>query len=67
MMSNTQKISEMCRRVGLPAKTGMEIYYMALNCAVKLGLPRANMTLVAQAIKYAGDNKEALKPRWRIP
>lgn len=65
-MSNTQKIAEMCRRVGLPMKTGSEIYYMALNCAVKLGRPRADMVLVAKAIKYAADNKRDLKPQWRI-
>lgn len=66
-MSNTQKIAEMCRRVGLPVKTGSEIYYMALNCAMKLGSPRADMVLVAQAIKYAADNKDRLKPQWRTP
>jgi hypothetical protein len=64
-MSNTQKITEMCSRVGLPQRLGMEIYYMAMNAALRLGRPRADMVLVAKAIKYASENKHRLQPKWR--
>ena len=65
-MSNSTKAVVMATRVGLPGRTGTEIFLMALRCAARSGLGRPNMVLVANAIKYAADNKDQLKPQWRV-
>lgn len=65
-MSNLEMAHEMGRRVGLSRRLSREIFLMALNCALKLGQPKADMVLVAKAIKYASDNKDQLKPQWRF-
>lgn len=65
-MSNAEKIEEMCRRVGLPIRTGSHIYTKALIRAVRFGQNSADMVLVAKAIKYVAENREHLRPQWRI-
>lgn len=65
-MSNSTKAVLMATRVGLPGRTGTEIFVMALKCAAQLGRGRPDMVLVAKAIKYAADNKDRLKPQWRM-
>lgn len=51
---------EMARRAGIPHATGRVILSMARICLRKAG-KSMNMILVAEAIKYAGDNKHLLK------
>jgi NRPS condensation-like uncharacterized protein len=63
-MTNSRMVNEMCRRVGLSAMLGQRIRLMALSCAIKNG-HEIDMTLVARAIKYAGDNKHLLKKEYQ--
>jgi hypothetical protein len=63
-MNNATKAVMMARRVDLPDRTGTEIYRMA-SISMYNYPAEVRMVLVAQAIKYAADNKESLKPQWR--
>lgn len=64
-LSNATKAIIMARRVGLPDRTGTEIFRMATTSLINY--PASwRMMIVANAIKYAADNKEQLKPQWRV-
>jgi hypothetical protein len=56
---------EMCKRVGIANRAGNFIISM-----VRLRRPQpgmlVDMAVVAQGIKYAGDNKEFLKPQFTL-
>lgn len=61
-MSNVQKTVEMARRVGLSRDFAIKVFYMGLRT---MGGRTLDMTVIARAIKYAGDNKHLLKPENR--
>jgi hypothetical protein len=64
-LSNATKAIVMARRVGLPDRTGSEIFRMA-TISMHTYPAQVRMVVVANAIKYAADNKESLKPQWRV-
>jgi hypothetical protein len=64
-MSNSTKAILMAQRVGLPAHTGSEIFRMATISMINYPA-QVRMMVTANAIKYAADHREDLKPQWRI-
>ena len=64
-MGQGEMVEEMCRRAGLPKRTGLKILGFALIAAVRAGHTNKDMVKVAQAISYAGKNKHLLKEEWR--
>jgi hypothetical protein len=64
-LSNATKAIVMAQRVGLPSRLGTEIYRMVTISYINY--PASwRMFMVANAIKYAADNKDQLKPQWRV-
>lgn len=61
-LSETQAVGIMCDRVNLPSRVGQKIWYYAKLHALRQGYP-TDMVEVAQAIKYASDNREHLKEK----
>lgn len=71
-LPNSGKAELMAMRVGLPSRTGREIFRFAQRAAANKaarsghpGLIRIDMELVAKAIKYAADNRDSLRIQWR--
>jgi hypothetical protein len=63
-LNNSTKAIVMARRMGLPDRTGTEIYRIVTLSKFTYPIA-ARMVWVAQAIKYAADNREELKPQWK--
>jgi len=63
-LSNSTKAIVMAQRVGLPSRTGTEIFRMVTMSMFNYPA-EVRMVWVAQAIKYAADNREELKPQWK--
>lgn len=64
-MSNAAKTIEMARRVGLPKKFALRIFYMQLRTMHMNPGGIIDMVQIACAIKYAGDNKHLIKAEYR--
>jgi hypothetical protein len=60
----TEMMGEMCKRVDLSLRAGS---YILAMCRLKNKLPGGlvDMVEVAQAIKYASENQEDLKPQFK--
>jgi hypothetical protein len=64
-LTNSTKAILMAQRVGLPSRLGTEIYRMVTISYINY--PASwRMFIVANAIKYAADNRDQLKPQWRV-
>jgi hypothetical protein len=64
-LTNSTKAILMAQRVGLPSRLGTEIFRIATISLINY--PASwRMMVVANAIKYAADHKEDLKPQWRV-
>ncbi len=57
---NIEMTDEMAKRAGISHNVGRNILAIAKVCARKVGEP-VDMVQVANAIKFAGENKERLK------